>query len=137
TLSPYNLRGARDTRNATDSIYSGASTDGLVATNNGALLMLNLTQTSTGYAATIDLGLKINTAQPVVTGVVNAASLQAGATTGSRVVVQGTDLASFAYALNPQADLVNGALPNTLSGVSVTFDGKPAFVYDVSPTAIS
>ncbi len=137
TLSPYSLRGTRDTRNATDSIYSGASTDGSVATNNGALLMLNLTQTSTGYAATIDLGLKINRAQPAVTGVVNAASLQAGAVAGSRVIIKGTDIASFAYTLNPQADLVNGVLPNTLSGVSVTVDGKPAFVYDVSPTAIS
>jgi protocatechuate 3,4-dioxygenase beta subunit len=139
TTSPYNQRGARDTRNATDSIYSGASTDNSVASNSGAMLMLQLTQTSQGYAAAVDLGVRIDTNKPAIAatnGVVNAAGLQPGVVPGSWIAISGTDLASFAYVLNPQADLVNGALPTTLSGVSVSIDGKPAFPYSVSPTQI-
>jgi protocatechuate 3,4-dioxygenase beta subunit len=48
-LAPYKSRGTRDTLNSTDNIYA----------NNGSQLLLSLTQTSTGYSATFDIGLSV------------------------------------------------------------------------------
>ena len=64
-------------------------------------------------------------------GVVNGASFQPGVVANSWVTIQGTNLA-------PQMDdwshsIVNGALPTSLDGVSVTMGGKPAYVYFISP----
>jgi len=68
---------------------------------------------------------------PAVTSVVNAAGFQPGVAANSWVTIQGTNLA-------PQTDdwshsIVNGALPTSLDGVSVTIGGKPAYVYYISP----
>ena len=48
----------------------------------------------------------------------------------------GQNLAASTHALST-SELVNGALPTTLSGVSVTIDNKPAFIQYVSPTQIN
>jgi uncharacterized protein (TIGR03437 family) len=82
--------------------------------------------------------VKLSTAGPVITSVVNGASFQAGVAAGSWVTIRGTNLANT----NPgrkwmDADFVNGTLPTSLDGVSVTFDGKPAYVEFVSPTQIN
>jgi hypothetical protein len=66
---------------------------------------------------------------PVITSVVNGASLQPGIEAGSWVTIRGANLANT----NPgrtwrSNEIVNGALPVVLDGVSVTIDGKPAFV---------
>jgi uncharacterized protein (TIGR03437 family) len=68
---------------------------------------------------------------PAITSVVNAAGFQAGFVANSWVTIQGTNLA-------PQTDdwshsIVNGALPTSLDGVSVSMGGKPAYVYYISP----
>jgi uncharacterized protein (TIGR03437 family) len=68
---------------------------------------------------------------PVIASVVNAAGFQPGLVANSWVTIQGTNLA-------PQTDdwshsIVNGALPTSLDGVSVTMGGKPAYVYYISP----
>ena len=68
---------------------------------------------------------------PVVTSVVNGASFRPGVVANSWVTIQGTGLA-------PKTDdwsnsIVNGALPTSLDGVSVTMGGKPAYVYFISP----
>jgi uncharacterized protein (TIGR03437 family) len=70
-------------------------------------------------------------APPVVTSVVNGASFQPGVVANSWVTIQGTGLA-------PKTDdwsnsIVNGALPASLDGVSVSMGGKPAYVYFISP----
>jgi uncharacterized protein (TIGR03437 family) len=64
-------------------------------------------------------------------GVVNGASFQPGVPANSWVTIKGTNLAS-------QTDdwshsIVNGALPTSLDGVSVSMGGKPAYVYFISP----
>ncbi len=64
-------------------------------------------------------------------GVVNGASFQPGVAASSWVTIKGTNLA-------PQTDdwshsIVNGALPTSLDGVSVSMGGKPAYVYFISP----
>jgi len=77
-------------------------------------------------------------ASPVITEVVNGASFQPGISTGSWVTIRGTNLANT----NPgrvwrDAEIVGGKLPTELDGVSVTINGKPAFVYYISPTQIN
>jgi uncharacterized protein (TIGR03437 family) len=64
-------------------------------------------------------------------GVVNGASFQQGVVANSWVTIQGTNLA--AQTDDWSHSIVNGALPTSLDGVSVTMGGKPAYVYFVSP----
>jgi len=73
-----------------------------------------------------------------VTAVTNGASFQPGIAGGSWVTIQGANLA----ATNPgriwrNDEIVNGNLPTQLDGVSVTVNGKPAYVYYISPTQIN
>ncbi len=68
-------------------------------------------------------------------GIVNGASFQPGVVANSWVTIKGTNLAS-------QTDdwshsIVNGALPTSLDGVSVSMGGKPAYVYFISPGQIN
>jgi uncharacterized protein (TIGR03437 family) len=77
-------------------------------------------------------------AAPVITSVLNAASFMPGIESGSWVMIRGTNLANT----NPgrtwrTEEVVNGNLPTSLDGVSVTINGKPAFVYYISPTQIN
>jgi uncharacterized protein (TIGR03437 family) len=72
---------------------------------------------------------------PAITSVVNAAGFQAGFVANSWVTIQGSNLA-------PQTDdwshsIINGALPTSLDGVSVTMGGKAAYVYYISPTQLN
>jgi uncharacterized protein (TIGR03437 family) len=63
-------------------------------------------------------------------GVVNGASFQPGVTANSWVTIKGTNLA--AQTDDWSHSVVNGALPTSLDGVSVTMGGKPAYVYFIS-----
>jgi uncharacterized protein (TIGR03437 family) len=77
-------------------------------------------------------------AAPVITAAVNAASFQPGIEAGSWVTILGTNLANTNPGRTWRSDeVVNGNLPTSLDGVSVTIDGKPAFVYYISPTQIN
>ena len=72
---------------------------------------------------------------PVTTSVVSGASFQPGVVANSWVTIQGSGLA-------PKTDdwsnaIVNGALPTSLDGVSVTMGGKPAYIYYISPGQIN
>jgi uncharacterized protein (TIGR03437 family) len=67
---------------------------------------------------------------PAISSVVNAAGFQPGIVANSWVTIKGTNLA-------PQTDdwshsIINGTLPTSLDGVSVTMGGKPAYVYYIS-----
>ncbi|MEO8367891.1 MAG: SBBP repeat-containing protein [Candidatus Solibacter sp.] len=77
-------------------------------------------------------------AAPVITDVTNAASFQPGISAGSWVMIRGANLANT----NPgriwrDEEVVGGKLPTALDGVSVTINGKPAFVYYISATQIN
>jgi uncharacterized protein (TIGR03437 family) len=130
--APYSSRRARDTRNANDMVLTG--------TNNGSVLFVNLTQTAAGYsgAASIGVNLQTATAAPAIAsaGVVNGASFATGIASGSWVAIFGQHLAATSHTVTP-AELVNGSLPTSLGGVTVTIDGQPAFLYYVSPTQIN
>jgi uncharacterized protein (TIGR03437 family) len=79
----------------------------------------------TGTAAPAGAGPTI-----AANGVVNGASFQPGIVANSWVTIQGANLA-------PKTDdwsraIINGALPTSLDGVSVTMGGKPAYVYYIT-----
>jgi uncharacterized protein (TIGR03437 family) len=82
--------------------------------------------------------LTVSPAQPAVTvtAVVNAGSFQPGIASGTWISIFGANLSQNTY-LWQASDLVNGALPTLLQGVSVTVNGLPAYVDYVSPTQIN
>jgi uncharacterized protein (TIGR03118 family) len=67
--------------------------------------------------------------------VLNAASYTATIAPGGFIDIAGVNLAPTTR-LWGNADFVNGKLPTSLTGVSVTVDGKPAYVYYISPNQI-
>jgi uncharacterized protein (TIGR03437 family) len=71
-----------------------------------------------------------------VTSVVNAGSYQPGIASGAWISIFGTNLSPSTY-LWQASDIVNGALPTSLQGVSVTVNGLPAYVDYISPTQIN
>jgi len=73
--------------------------------------------------------------QPIISAVVNAASLQPPIVPNSWVTIFGTNLASKTD--NWGHAIVNGQLPTSLDGVSVTIGGKAAYVYFISPGQIN
>ena len=76
--------------------------------------------------------------KPAITsgGIVNAASFQSGITPGAWLTIFGQNLATASHALT-SAELVNGNLPVTLSGVSVKINNQAAFLTYVSPTQLN
>lgn len=56
---------------------------------------------------------------------------------GSWVSIYGTNLSSTTRIWNAATEIVNGALPTSLDGVSVTINGKNAYTYFISPTQIN
>ena len=68
-------------------------------------------------------------------GVVNGASLQPGFPTNSWVTIFGSNFTSTTD--NWNNSIVDGKLPTSLNGVSVTMGGKPAYIYFVSPGQIN
>lgn len=73
---------------------------------------------------------------PSITSVVNGASFGSTISPGSWVTINGTNLANSARPWGA-SDIVNGALPTQLDGVSVTIDGNPAYVEYISPTQLN
>ena len=68
-------------------------------------------------------------------GVVNGASFQRGIVPNSWATILGSNLSTTTTNWNNA--IVNGQLPTTLGGVTVTIGGKPAYLYYVSPTQIN
>src|SRR4029078_3442072 len=73
--------------------------------------------------------------QPAISAVVNAASLQPPIVPNSWVTIFGTNLASKTD--NWNNSIVNGKLPTSVDGVSVTMNGKAAYVYFIAPGQIN
>ena len=68
---------------------------------------------------------------PAVTNVVNAAGFQPSIVANSWATIQGTNLA--AQTDDWSNSIINGALPISLDGVSVSMGGQAAYVYYISP----
>jgi uncharacterized protein (TIGR03437 family) len=94
--------------------------------------------TIAGQTVVVDQAGASGGTQPVISSVVNGASFQPGIEAGSWVTIQGANLANT----NPgrtwrNDEIVGGKLPTALDGVSVTINGKPAYVYYISPAQIN
>jgi uncharacterized protein (TIGR03437 family) len=90
-----------------------------------------------GSPATITVQLVVQTSTGInVAAVTNAASSQPRFASATWVSIYGTSLAGTTDSWQ-SSDFVNGALPTSLDGVSVTINGIPAYIDYVSPTQIN
>ena len=88
--------------------------------------------------AQVSVTLVVTGTQPtaIVTGVANAASFQSTLASGTWISVFGSNLSASTYSWQG-SDLVNGLLPTSLQGVSVTVNGVAAYIAYISPTQIN
>ena len=70
---------------------------------------------------------------PFIDGVVNDASYLPGIAPGTWITIWGTNLSTT----TGSSDFSGSNLPTQLDGVSVTVDGKAAYVYFISPTQLN
>jgi uncharacterized protein (TIGR03437 family) len=75
-------------------------------------------------------------AGPAITSVVNGASFRMGLASSTWITIQGTNLAPATRSLTG-SDFAGDRLPTQLAGVSVSVNGKPAYVYYVSPNQVN
>ncbi len=68
--------------------------------------------------------------------IVNGASLSGAVASGAWITIFGQDL-SATTRIWGASDFVNGALPVSIDGVSVTINGKAAYIYFVSPSQLN
>ena len=69
-------------------------------------------------------------------GVVNGATFQPGISQGSWATIRGSNFGSGTRVWRAD-EIVNGNLPTQLDNISVNINGKPAFVYFISPEQIN
>jgi uncharacterized protein (TIGR03437 family) len=132
------------------STYYGGSQDdsalGMALDNQGNLVFAGQTwsgdfpvpggtQAQHGYGDAFVVKLPPNH-PPAVSSVLNGASFQPGIEAGSWAMIAGSNLANLTRTWTA-ADFTGDNLPTSLSGVSVTIDGEPAFLSYISPTQIN
>ena len=113
------------------------SPTGLAAGNYSGTISVSATGAANSPQS-VSVTFAVTAPLPAITGVVNGASFQPGFESGSWVTIQGSNLSNT----NPgriwmASEIVDGNLPTSLDGTSVTIDGKPAFVYYISPTQLN
>jgi uncharacterized protein (TIGR03437 family) len=105
-------------------------------TYNGAIQISAASASNSPLSIAVTLTVAPAAPAVTITGVVNAGSYQPGIASGTWISIFGTNLSQSTY-LWQASDIVNGALPTTLQGVSVTVNGLPAYVDYVSATQIN
>ncbi len=73
---------------------------------------------------------------PAITAVGNAGSYQPGGASATWMAIFGSNLSTTTYSWQ-NSDFVNGQLPTSLQGVTVTIDGMPGYISYLSPTQIN
>ncbi len=73
---------------------------------------------------------------PTIGGLENDWSYDQSFASATWIAIYGTNLSQSTYTWQA-SDFVNGQLPTSLQGVSVSIDGKAAYVYYISPTQIN
>ena len=91
-----------------------------------------------GSPASVAVSLMVQSAASTVTitAVTNGASFQPGFASATWVSIFGTNLAQTTRTWQA-SDFVGDALPTSLSGVSVTINGRPAYVEYISSTQVN
>jgi len=113
--------------------------DGGLATSAGISSPPGVIVDNAGNLFIADFGNnKIRKLTPIVniTSVTNGASFQNGFASATWVSIFGANLSQTTRGWQ-NSDIVNGLLPTSLSGVSVTINGLPAYVEYISPTQIN
>jgi uncharacterized protein (TIGR03437 family) len=111
---------------------SGTATLQLSAQPSTAAGTYSIIVTGTGGGLTEVAGLSLTI---VTIDVVNAASFQAGVVPGAWATIFATNLSPVTD--NWTSSIVNGMLPTSLDGVTVTVGGQRAYIEYVSPTQIN
>jgi uncharacterized protein (TIGR03437 family) len=108
------------------------------ATYNGSLTLIVSGLPNGSVTVPVTFNIQAAAPRPTISagGVVDAAGGHPAIAPGTWVSLFGT---AFSATSRPwrDADFVNGRLPTSLDGVSVTIDGKPAAVAFISPTQIN
>jgi uncharacterized protein (TIGR03437 family) len=93
---------------------------------------------ATGSPAAVAVTLVVSGTQTAgaITSVANGATFQPGFASATWVTIFGTGLSQSTYQWQ-NSDFVNGLLPTSLQGVSVTINGVAAIVEYISPTQIN
>jgi len=105
-------------------------------TYNGSIQISAAGASNSPASVPVTLTVAPAAAAVTVTAVVNAGSYQPGIASGTWISIFGANLSPSTY-LWQASDIVNGALPTSLQGVSVTVNGLPAYVDYVSPTQVN
>jgi uncharacterized protein (TIGR03437 family) len=90
----------------------------------------------TPVTVTVTLTVTGTPPTPSITSVANAGGYQTNFASATWVAIFGTNLSQVTYSWQA-SDIVNGALPTTLEGVSVTIDGIPAYISYIGPGQIN
>lgn len=91
------------------------------------------------YTSNVELTPAVASPKPTISssrGVVNGASFEATIASNTWITITGTNLAATTRTWNSD-ELAGGNLPTSLDGVSVTVNGKAAYIQYISPTQIN
>jgi uncharacterized protein (TIGR03437 family) len=114
---------------------------GTPTANSGSPYSVQVTVTDSNSANTTRAySLTIHAAplnSPLITGVSNAASGLASIAPNAWVSIYGANFAAAGFSDDWSKSILNGTLPTTLDGVSVSVGGIPAYVSFVSPGQIN
>ena len=117
---------------------AGNGSVSFAADPNASAVVRSASLAIAGQTVVVDQAAAPASTTPVISSVVNGASFQAGIEAGSWVTIQGTNLANTSPGRTWRPDeIVGGRLPTALDGVSVTINGRSAFVYYISPGQIN
>ena len=108
---------------------------GLIVGNGGSGGDVNAVYLAAGGATQKHGVLASIQASPTITSVSNAADIQSGIAQNTFISVYGANLAPITRNWT-NSDFSGTKLPASLDGVSVTVNGKPAWVYYISPKQI-
>jgi uncharacterized protein (TIGR03437 family) len=153
TVQASPAAGGTVSRNPSSSTYASGSTIQLTATANPGYRFTGWSGDASGTAnpltVTVDKPLNVtanftatgSTSTATITGVVNDASFASGGaiSSGSWVAIFGSGLAPATSSRKwaEATEIVNGALPVSLDGTSVTVNGKPAAVEFIQPSQVN
>ena len=111
---------------------------GLVSGSYTGTITLSCVPANPCTSVPVTISLTVNQAKPVITQVVNTTGGGPIISQNTWIEIKGTSLSLTSRTWKgSDFDPQTGLMPSKLDGVSVTVNGKPAFVYYVSPSQIN
>jgi len=120
------------------SVLAGAQgPHGLFLSGDGASTWSLGTDAVLNGAEVLSLAGPVVPSIPLITAVFNSAGFQPSIQNNSWVTIRGVGLSSTTRIWDPAREIIDGQLPASLDGVSVTINAKSASMYFISPTQIN